>query len=68
MADSALNAVLQHYITAVVAGENKQGNKKIHAFFYSKRYYHGCDTHPNLEEHAAMAKELAGYIRQLMQW
>jgi len=60
--------VLKHYITTIVAGENRQGDKKVHAFFYSKRYYHGCDTHPDLEEHTAIAKELVGYIKQVMRW
>ena len=68
MADSALNAVLKHYITSIVTGENRQGDKKIHAFFYTKKYYHGCDTHPDLEEHGQMAKELSGYIKRVMRW
>jgi hypothetical protein len=68
MADAALNTVLKRYITAVVDIENSRGDTKIHRFFYSKRYYHGCDTHPDLQEHGEMAVELSGYIKKLMRW
>jgi hypothetical protein len=68
MADSALNAVLRRYISAIVAGANKQGDKKVHVYFYSRRYYHGCDSHPDLLEHASMAAELSAYIKKIMRW
>lgn len=67
MADSTLNAVLRRYIGAIV-GDAGRRDKKIHAFFYSRRYFHGCDTHPDVEEHGEMAKELGAYIKKVMQW
>jgi len=68
MADSTLNAVLQRYLPAIVSGAHQRGDKKIYSFFYAKRYYHGCDTHPDLAEHGEMAKELGAYIKRLMHW
>jgi lysophospholipase L1-like esterase len=68
MADSNLVAVLQKYLSAIVATNQQQGDKKIYRYFFSKRYDHGCDSHPDLAEHQAIAGELTQYIRQLMQW
>jgi hypothetical protein len=68
MADSTLNAVLRRYLPAIVSGARRRGDKKVYSFFYAKRYYRGCDTHPDLEEHGEMAVELGGYIKRLMRW
>ena len=34
----------------------------------TKKYFHGCDTHPDMEEQQQMAMELSVYIKQLMNW
>ena len=67
MADERLNAILQAYLTAIVRKVTKS-DSSVHSFFYSKRYYRGCDTHPDLAEHREMAKELSGFIRKVMNW
>jgi len=51
MGNADLTTVLKKYITAVVAELNRIGDKQIHAFFFSRSYNNGCDTHPDLEEH-----------------
>lgn len=68
MADASLNTVLKNYLTSIVAFENNKGDKNIYKYFFSKRYYSGCDSHPSLEEHAQMAKELTPYIKKVMKW
>jgi hypothetical protein len=47
---------------------NNHGDNKVHKYFYSQRYHHGCNEHPNLGEHTAIANELAAYIKAVMKW
>ncbi len=68
MAHDELNVVLKNYINGVVSELNRLGETKVDKYFYSKRYYKGCDTHPNLEEHAEMAAELTAFLRNKMDW
>ncbi|HVX50779.1 MAG TPA: SGNH/GDSL hydrolase family protein [Chitinophagaceae bacterium] len=68
MADEKLAAVLKNNITGIVNYFNKAGDSKVHKYFYSKQYHNGCGGHPDLQEHAAIATELAAYIKQVMKW
>ncbi|MBK8140476.1 MAG: acetyl xylan esterase [Chitinophagaceae bacterium] len=68
MADQPLDSALKKYINVVTTAIKASGEKKIESYFFSRRYNNGCDAHPNAGEHAAMAKELTAYTRQLMQW
>jgi hypothetical protein len=68
MADSALTGILDNYITAICSFLNKNGDKKIHSYFFTKRYHQGCGGHPNLAEHQEIANELSGYIKSIMHW
>ncbi len=68
MADAALTAAMKNYLTGIVAYMNGTGDKKVHKFFYSQRYSHGCGGHPDLTEHTIIAGELAAYIQTLMKW
>lgn len=68
MADATLAAALKKYLLAVETFMQKGGDKKVHHYFFSKQYHNGCGGHPDLAEHQLIAKELAGYIRQLMKW
>lgn len=68
MADEALTAALRKYLTSVVAAENKNGDNKVYKYFFTKRYYHGCGGHPDVQEHEEIAKELTAYIKQIMSW
>lgn len=68
MADVNLNAVLQRYILSVVQQSRQQGISRISHYFYRQRYASGCDSHPNMAEHAQMAEELSAYIAETMNW
>lgn len=68
MADSALTVILKKYLTGIAAYAKNYGDLKVHTYFYSRRYYHGCGGHPDMDEHLQIAAELTGYIRGLMKW
>lgn len=68
MADPQLTLVLKKYLSSIVASVNQSGDKKVYNYFFQKRYYHGCGSHPDLEEHRQMAGELKVFIRKTMQW
>ena len=67
MADEQLNRVMRNYLTAIVERAKKSDNK-VYSYFFSKRYFHGCDTHPDLEEHQQIASELTTFLRKVMHW
>jgi hypothetical protein len=68
MADPKLTAVLKRYIAATVAAVQKEGDKKVEAFFFAKWYHHGCGGHPDLVEQKEMAGELSAALKQVMNW
>ncbi|HWB26482.1 MAG TPA: SGNH/GDSL hydrolase family protein [Chitinophagaceae bacterium] len=68
MADEKLTAVLKNYLTGIVDFINKAGDGRVHKYFYSQQYHHGCGGHPDLQEHTAIANELAAYIKKVMKW
>ena len=68
MADSALAASQRNYITGIEQLMHKQGDKKVSHYFFVKRYYHGCDAHPDVAEHKEIAGELTAYVKKLMSW
>lgn len=68
MADAQLATFMKKVLSAVVKRLNREGDKKVSSYFFSKQYYHGCDYHPNIEEHKAIAKELTEFIRKEMKW
>ncbi|MGY3055128.1 lysophospholipase L1-like esterase [Pedobacter sp. UYEF25] len=67
MADEKLNAVLKKYLTEILA-EAQKTDHNVYKYFYSKRYFHGCGTHPDLAEHKQMASELTAYIKEIKHW
>ena len=68
MADEKLKAVLKNQITAIVNFVNKNGDKKVSKYFFSRSYNGGCDYHPSLSEHQLIAAELTAYLKKLMHW
>ncbi|MBB6110480.1 Lysophospholipase L1 [Mucilaginibacter lappiensis] len=68
MADDKLSAALQNYLTAITAEANNSGDKKVYKYFFSRRYYQGCGTHPDMKEHEFIADELTAYLKQLKGW
>ncbi len=68
MADSILAASQRNYLTGIEKEMHKQGDNKVSHYFFRKRYYHGCDTHPDVAEHKEIGEELTAYIKELMNW
>ncbi|ANI90265.1 acetyl xylan esterase [Arachidicoccus ginsenosidimutans] len=68
MADENLNKVLRNYLLSVQKEINNEGDKNVYHYFFKKRYYHGCDGHPDVDEHQQIAAELAPFIKQIKHW
>jgi Carbohydrate esterase 2 N-terminal/GDSL-like Lipase/Acylhydrolase family len=68
MADSVLNPVLHRYLDGIVSAIHRKGDNNVNRYFFSKRYDHGCYSHPDISEDHEMAKELVPFIRNLMGW
>lgn len=68
MANAGLTPVLKKYISGITSYLNNAGDKKVYRYCFSKRYFHGCGTHPDMEEQAQIADELTAYIRQVEGW
>lgn len=67
MADEQLVAVMKRYLTEIVR-EMQREDKRVHSFFFTRRYSNGCGSHPSLEEHQQIADELTGFVKKLMKW
>ena len=63
MADTTLTAVLKNYLTSIVVFLHSNNDKNIYKYFFKKRYYKGCDTHPDLKEHQQISDELVSFIK-----
>ena len=68
MGDKTLTGVLQKYLTAITAELNTSGDKKVYTYFFSRQYHHGCNGHPDMDEHKLIAAELTAYIKQVKGW
>ena len=68
MANDQLRAVLQNYITGVVNHVRTQGDQKVDKYFFSRGFTRGCGSHPDLEDHQIIARELIAYLKQKMGW
>lgn len=68
MADANLKAFMQKTLASVVQTVHKSGDSKLWMYAFEKRYYKGCDTHPNVEEHQEIAKELTAFIQKTFKW
>ncbi len=60
--------LLQNCLTAVQQKINEKfiGDKPVATFFFEPMQAHGCGGHPNVEDHAILAKELEPFFKQLM--
>ncbi len=68
MADSSLVVAQKKYLTGIVDAIKQKGDENVSHYFFSKRFYHGCDSHPDLAEHQEIAGELTAYVKSLMGW
>jgi len=68
MGDEKLTTMLKSYLTIIANESNKNGDKYVSTFFFSRSYNSGCDTHPSLAEHKLMADELTACLKKLLNW
>ena len=68
MANDELRAAMHKYLTGIVASVNNSGDKKVSKYFFSKRFFHGCGTHPDMDEQRQIAGELTACIKQAEGW
>jgi lysophospholipase L1-like esterase len=68
MADTELVAFMKKNISAIVSAVQQEGDKEVYAYFFKQRYFNGCDSHPNQQEHIQIAAELAAYIKKIKRW
>ena len=68
MGDEKLTGVLKNYLAGITNAIKIKGDSKVDSYYFSKRYYKGCDTHPDLSEHQEIAKELGVFIKKKMSW
>jgi len=68
MADAHLTAVLQRYLTGVVAAAHADGEANIDSFFFARSYISGCGAHPSLAEQELIAGELTAYLKTALRW
>ena len=55
-------------LTKVVDELNHRGDSKIHKFFVSNFAGTGCGTHPSVEQHYDLARELEPFVARVMGW
>lgn len=68
MANAPLKNVLTNYIQAVRNYLLQEGDKKVDSYIFSGTYTKGCGSHPSVEEHGEIAKELSTYLQHRMKW
>lgn len=68
MASETLKNFMRKSIADVIKELKARGERKVHAYIFSKQYKSGCDNHPSLEEHAQIAAELSVCIGNTMNW
>jgi hypothetical protein len=68
MADEKLKANMKKQLTSIVLYLNKNYDKKVSYYFFSRSFNGGCSYHPELKEHVLIAEELTAYLKKLMHW
>ncbi len=68
MANDKLRGVLKNYLTGIVNHVNKQGDRRVDKFFFSRAFNNGCGGHPDMKDHVIFAEELSGYVKNKMRW
>lgn len=68
MADARLREFLRTSLKSVLQTMQDKGDKRIRMHVFERSYTGGCDYHPSTDEHALIAAELTGVIRQWTKW
>jgi hypothetical protein len=66
MANARLTAALKANLAHIVGRLNQSGDKRVHAFFFSRSYNRGCGGHPGLADHQLIARELTAYLKSTL--
>ncbi len=63
-------AKFENCLTAVknYFAENEPAKKKIATYFFKDMPPHGCDSHPDKEDHKKMAEFLVPFYKEVMRW
>ncbi|MEO5893526.1 MAG: hypothetical protein ABIQ31_24950, partial [Ferruginibacter sp.] len=60
--------LLQNCLTAVKQKSDElQRDKPLSLYFFEPMQAHGCGGHPNVEDHAILAKELIPFFKKLLE-
>ncbi|MEQ1676005.1 MAG: SGNH/GDSL hydrolase family protein [Chitinophagaceae bacterium] len=68
MADDNLREFMSNNIAGVIDDLHRSGEKRVFSYIFTRQYPHGCDGHPDLNEHEVIAGELAAHIKKIMKW
>jgi hypothetical protein len=68
MADTQLASLMKKYIHGIVEASHERNDLNVYEYLFTKRYFKGCGTHPDLMEHQQIADELAAFIKKLKKW
>lgn len=68
MGDATLTAALKEYLNRVEDRLHREGDARVHTFFFSRSWNRGCGGHPDLDDHQLIAKELTTYLKKQMAW
>jgi lysophospholipase L1-like esterase len=60
--ERCLSAVKSHF------RESERGKKEIAVYFFKSLIPHGCDSHPDKEDHQKMAEMLIPFYKEVMGW
>jgi len=63
MSDSKLRPYLEYQLSMVVEQSKQLGIQDVHTYFFKGTYTNGCDWHPSVTEHTAIAKELVSFLK-----
>jgi len=68
MINGADRTLLQNCLTAVKAKTDAMNpsSKPMALFFFNPMQPRGCTYHPNVEDHAILAKELTPFFKKLL--
>ena len=68
MADDSLRDFMRETIKEITKILKNAGDKKVLYYIFKKQYINGCDSHPDIAEHAEIAKLLTAFIKKQMKW
>ena len=62
------NKILEGYLQRVIKNTKATGDSAIAQFDWQKKYNHGCDGHPYMNQQAMMEQQLLPKVRKYMGW